>query len=525
MKILVVDDSKLIVKTILLMLKKAGYADLDSAGSVNEALYKIKKDKFDLIISDWKMPELTGIDLLKYLRKNSSTKNIPFIMATALSEKTKIMEALKLGVQGYLTKPINFDILVNKLNDLAIQYDLQKPTCNIPVLQKKEIQKEETEHKSEIKDDIDHHTETHISSYSEFKEYEVYEKQILYNNKTFQYFFGSGIAAQFQDVIQSYYGEKEFFLLTNNVFFKESEFYKELKKIIGEKEVIVKPEMLTIENAGDTIVHLEEMGLCKNSVLIALGGTEILGVAGLIGTTYMGGISTIWIPTTFSGILNVSLFPNYFINSLKTFHICHGPFIPTSVYVDFENILNLKKEKYEGGLIELIRPIFFFEKQFSDDIVTNLQLLKEGDWETLKKITITVLLKKIEGISLKQENEIRNFALPFIKAINSYYCEMKTVEPSSITKFALEIVLLISKNMNLVNNEVYKYYSDILSNVCTDLTIPPFSPEKLLKYLFNSSYYNEIIYLPKGIGQLHSFKNIEIRKQILEGLKKYSDQL
>ncbi len=528
MKILVVDDSKVILKTLLIMLKKAGYSDIEEAGSVNDALFKIKKSKIDLVISDWKMPDLTGVDLLKYLRNNSSTKNIPFIMATALSEKNKIMEALKLGVQGYLTKPISFNILVNKLNDIAIQYDLMKPTCEIPSLAKNEIKSEEIaseEQSAKSEDNIDHHTETHLSSYSDFEDSKVYEKQILYNNKTFQYFFGSNIDTNFLEVIESYYGEKEFFLLSNNVFYQESNFYKEIKKITKNREIIVEPGTLTIENIGETITKLENLGLCKNSVLIAFGGTEILGASGLIGTIYMGGISTIWIPSTFSGILNISLFPNFFISSINTYDICHGPFIPTSVYVDFEIVLNLNKEKYDGGVIELIRPIFFFEKEFSDQISNNIQLLKEGDWEILKQFIVTVLLKKIEGLSMNKGEEVRYFALPFIRALSAYYCDNKTVEPSAITQFALEIILHISKKMNLLSSESYKYYEKVLTNTATDIKLPPFKPEKLLKLLFSSSYMNEKIYLPKDIGQLHAFKNVEIRNKILEGLKEYSDRL
>lgn len=522
MKILIVDDSKVIVKTLVIMLKKTGYENLETASSVNEALFKLRKEKFDLIISDWKMPEQTGVDLLKIIRKNPATMNIPFIMATSMSEKNKIVEALKLGVQGYLTKPISYNVLVNKLNDIAIQFDLDRPSCEIPKLDKitsRNIQSEVEEVETEKMEN--HHTDTHISSYKDFKENVVYEKHIWNNSQTFPYFFGSGIGKKFIEVITSYYGDKDFFLLANDIFFKESELYKELKKITNGHEIKMPMEALTIENCGGVITELKEMGLDKKSVLIGLGGVDILGISGFLGSNYMGGISTIWIPTTFSGILNVSLFPNFFINSKSTFQIFNGPFSPSSVYVDFEILLLLKKEKYDGGIAELIRPTFYFDTDFSKLILSKIEMVKEGDWEALKELIVTVLLKKISGITQKKGGEIKEFAVPFINALNEYYCGNNNVQSSTFTRYALEIILTISNKMNLLSTEAFKYYSKLIEIISDTTNLPPFNPQKLLKCLYNDNHYHTNLFLPKDIGVLHSFNDIEIRNKILEGFEQY----
>lgn len=519
MKILVVDDSKVILKTLLIMLKKAGYNDLESAMSVNEALFKIKNEKIDLIISDWKMPDQTGIDLLKILRQSTSLKNIPFIMATALSEKDKIMEALKLGVQGYLTKPVSYNILVNKLYDIAIQYDLDKPTCEIPKLENAELKEKAFKQRIE---NVNHHTETNLSTYSEYREGVVYEKQVWNSNGTFQYFFGSNIGGSFKEVISSYYGDKEYYLLTSDVFFDECNFYKELKKIVNDNEINIVPNSLTIEKIGEIINEFENMGLSKNSVLIGLGGTEILGASGFIGKNYLGGISTIWIPSTFSAILNISLFPSYFINSKTSTNIFSGPFLPTSVFVDLEMLLLLKKEKYDGGISELIRSMFYLGDDYFHLVSKKNEFAVQGDWEALKEIFITALLKKITGINHKKGKEIKNFALPFIQSLNTYFYKRKNIEISTITKYALEIIVIISNKMNLLNDENYKKCQELLNQISDKSDLPDYDPEKLLKCFFVSNYQHEQIFLPREIGKLHPFNDIEIRTQILEGFKDYN---
>lgn len=115
MPILVVDDfatMRRIVKTCLMQL---GFNNITEAEDGQKALDKLNAGKFKLIISDWNMPNMMGIDLLKAVRASESLKTIPFLMVTAEAQKENIIEAAKAGVSNYIIKPFTADGLQQKL--------------------------------------------------------------------------------------------------------------------------------------------------------------------------------------------------------------------------------------------------------------------------------------------------------------------------------------------------------------------------------------------------------------------------
>lgn len=105
MNVLVVDDFSTMRKIIKNVLKQIGIESVIEAENGKMALELLKKEQIDLIISDWIMPEMTGIDFLKACKSEESTKKIPFIMVTAEAQKGNIMEAIKSGVDNYIVKP------------------------------------------------------------------------------------------------------------------------------------------------------------------------------------------------------------------------------------------------------------------------------------------------------------------------------------------------------------------------------------------------------------------------------------
>lgn len=121
MKILIVDDFDTMHKIIRNCLTEAGYEDVIQAYDGHGALFHLNKHKVDLIISDWNMPKMTGIELLKAVRANPKLADIPFIMLTAEAEKNNIAEAIKADVDQYLIKPFSAEILAKK-----IKFALQK---------------------------------------------------------------------------------------------------------------------------------------------------------------------------------------------------------------------------------------------------------------------------------------------------------------------------------------------------------------------------------------------------------------
>ncbi|HVN97842.1 MAG TPA: response regulator [Syntrophorhabdaceae bacterium] len=115
MKALVVDDFATMRKIIKTVLQKINITDVIEAENGASALELLKKEQTDIIISDWIMPEMTGIDFLKACKDNDAIKHIPFIMVTAEAQKDCIMEAIKSGVDNYIVKPFTPDKLQNAI--------------------------------------------------------------------------------------------------------------------------------------------------------------------------------------------------------------------------------------------------------------------------------------------------------------------------------------------------------------------------------------------------------------------------
>ena len=115
MKVLVVDDFSTMRKIIKNNLKGMGFNNIVEAENGQKALEELKKESVGLIISDWNMPVMSGIELLKAVRGDAGLKSIPFIMVTAEGQKDNVMEAAKAGVSNYVVKPFTPDTFSEKL--------------------------------------------------------------------------------------------------------------------------------------------------------------------------------------------------------------------------------------------------------------------------------------------------------------------------------------------------------------------------------------------------------------------------
>lgn len=120
MKILVVDDSRImrtIVKNSILKYEKENYEFLEASNGL-DALDVIKKEYVDLLLLDWNMPQLNGVDLVKELRADNRYINLPIIMITSEAAKYNVIEAVKAGVNDYLIKPVNDIRLMEKIEQV-----------------------------------------------------------------------------------------------------------------------------------------------------------------------------------------------------------------------------------------------------------------------------------------------------------------------------------------------------------------------------------------------------------------------
>ncbi|HAR97192.1 MAG TPA: response regulator [Deltaproteobacteria bacterium] len=116
MRILVVDDFATMRKIVRNVLKQINQTDVTEAENGKAALAALRAEQIGLIISDWIMPEMTGIDFLRACKDDPDLKKIPFIMVTAEAQKESVVEAIKGGVDNYIVKPFTPDKLQAAIN-------------------------------------------------------------------------------------------------------------------------------------------------------------------------------------------------------------------------------------------------------------------------------------------------------------------------------------------------------------------------------------------------------------------------
>jgi two-component system, chemotaxis family, chemotaxis protein CheY len=118
MPILVVDDYKTMLRIIRNLLKQLGFQNIEDASDGQSAFDMIQRKKYGLVISDWNMQPMTGLDLLKAVKGNNDLKEIPFIMVTAESKTENVVAAKEAGVSNYIIKPFNASTLKTKISSV-----------------------------------------------------------------------------------------------------------------------------------------------------------------------------------------------------------------------------------------------------------------------------------------------------------------------------------------------------------------------------------------------------------------------
>ncbi|AQS50329.1 two-component system response regulator [Paenalcaligenes hominis] len=118
LKILVVDDFPTMRRIIRNLLKDLGYENVDEAEDGVMALEKLRNGNFDFVVSDWNMPNLDGLEMLKQIRADGNLSSLPVLMVTAEAKKENIIAAAQAGASGYVVKPFTAATLEEKLNKI-----------------------------------------------------------------------------------------------------------------------------------------------------------------------------------------------------------------------------------------------------------------------------------------------------------------------------------------------------------------------------------------------------------------------
>jgi two-component system chemotaxis response regulator CheY len=122
MPVLIVDDYKTMLRIIRNLLKQIGFNNVDEATDGKAALEKMQQRKYGLVISDWNMEPMTGLELLKEVRADEGLRPTPFIMITAESKTENVVAAKEAGVNNYIVKPFNAATLKTKLTSVLGEF-------------------------------------------------------------------------------------------------------------------------------------------------------------------------------------------------------------------------------------------------------------------------------------------------------------------------------------------------------------------------------------------------------------------
>ncbi|SFT56505.1 chemotaxis response regulator CheY [Halomonas saccharevitans] len=118
MSILVVDDFPTMRRIVRSLLKELGFTNVEEAEDGQDALNKLKAGGFEFVVSDWNMPNLDGLEMLKQIRADDDLKELPVLMVTAEAKKENIIAAAQAGANGYVVKPFTSATLEEKLNKI-----------------------------------------------------------------------------------------------------------------------------------------------------------------------------------------------------------------------------------------------------------------------------------------------------------------------------------------------------------------------------------------------------------------------
>lgn len=125
MKILIVDDFSTMRRIIKNLLRDLGFTNTHEADDGQTGFPLLKSGNFDFLVTDWNMPGMTGIDLLKAVRADEKLASLPVLMVTAEAKREQIVEAAQAGVNGYVVKPFTAAVLKEKIDKIFERIDAQ----------------------------------------------------------------------------------------------------------------------------------------------------------------------------------------------------------------------------------------------------------------------------------------------------------------------------------------------------------------------------------------------------------------
>ena len=132
MRFLVVDDSMPMRRIVANVLARLGHTDVVLAGNGREAMKRIEAEPIDFVITDWFMPEMSGLEFLRKIRDNESTRDVPIVIITANASSDDVAQAVRLRVNGYVLKPFTAELLKERIDAICGALPAAVPAAATP---------------------------------------------------------------------------------------------------------------------------------------------------------------------------------------------------------------------------------------------------------------------------------------------------------------------------------------------------------------------------------------------------------
>jgi two-component system, chemotaxis family, chemotaxis protein CheY len=129
MRFLVIDDSQPMRRIITNVLSRLGHTDVVVASNGREALKRVETEQIDFVITDWYMPEMSGLDFLRTLRSKEATKDVPIVIVTANGSRDDVAQAIQLRVNGYVLKPFTAETLKERIGAICAAQGLPRASA------------------------------------------------------------------------------------------------------------------------------------------------------------------------------------------------------------------------------------------------------------------------------------------------------------------------------------------------------------------------------------------------------------
>lgn len=395
MKVLIVDDSKMIQFIEQKLLYELGYLEVLAAADVDEAKRILSGGGIELILSDWHMPKETGLDFLKYVRAHPKFSSIPFIIITTEHEKKCVIEAVKAKVDGYLFKPVQKNVLLEKLKKIGEIHPEILPSC------------------------LTAQTAASGSGFAEFtKHASMYdfgcEIFIEHDHREYPVFIGKDMSGALPVQLREMYGENKRFIL----FYDTSppvECTAHILEDINESGIEAYPLPPT-ENKIESIklIHDTLNKVNGSPILLAYGESAVLDRGLLAAATWEGGIPLVLLPVSFSSIIKHGI-TGFSSLPLPGCNIGISHY-PSMIWFDVNNCSTGTASMNDSDHAELIRTSLFCGESTFSFINANNNIKKTTDILVLIEAFGRCLLNcsKIWDLngSRSYRTEILNFGYP-----------------------------------------------------------------------------------------------------------------